>query len=44
MEMHWKDPETAKDFSIVAQGADGGEIEITHWKGQQSAVLPVIAR
>ena len=34
MEMHWTDPETAKDFSIIAQGKDNGTIEITHWKGQ----------
>ena len=44
MDMHWEDPETAKDFSIIAQGAGGGDIEITHWKGQKTAKLPVIKR
>ena len=32
----------AKDFSVIAQGADGGEITITHWKGLQTASLPLI--
>ena len=44
MDMHWSDPETAKDFSIIAQGQDGGDIEITHWKGIESATLPLIER
>ena len=44
MDMHWSDPETAKDFSIIAQGQDGGDIEITHWKGIKSATLPLIKR
>ena len=41
-DMNWQDPEMAKDFSIIAQGVDGGEIEITHWKGLKSATLPLI--
>ena len=42
LDMHWVDPEVAKDFSVIAQGADGGEISITHWKGLQTASLPLI--
>ena len=26
VEMHWEDPEVAKDFSVVAQGASNGGI------------------
>ena len=44
VEMFWNDPEIAKDFSVLAQGASGGAIEITHWKGLKTAKLPVIAR
>ena len=44
MDMHWSDPETAKDFSIIAQGQDGGDIEITHWKGLKTAKFPIITR
>ena len=42
LDMHWVDPEVAKDFSVIAQGADGGEISITHWKGLKTASLPLI--
>ena len=44
VELHWVDPEVAKDFSVVAQGVSNGAIEITHWKGQTTAELPVIER
>ena len=35
-DLHWDDPEVAKDFSVVAQGVSNGAIEITHWKGLES--------
>ena len=36
VEMQWQAPEVAKDFSVVAQGAANGVVEITHWKGLTS--------
>ena len=44
LDMHFEDPEVPKDFSVVAQGATGGAITITHWKGQKSAAWPVITK
>ena len=44
LELDWSDPRMPKDISIIAQGVDGGDIEITHWKGIESAKLPLIGR
>jgi hypothetical protein len=44
VDMQWSAPEVPKDFSVVAQGAAGGDIEITHWKGLTTKQLPVILR
>ena len=44
MDMHWQEPLVPKDFSIVAQGETGGDIEITHWKGLTTAELPHIEK
>ena len=43
-DLHWDDDEVAKDFSVVAQGVGGGDIEITHWKGLQSKTLGHVER
>ena len=43
-DLHWDDPEVAKDFSVVAQGVKNGDIEITHWKGLESKKLAIIER
>ena len=42
LDMNWADSGVAKDFSVIAQGADGGEITITHCKGLLTASLPLI--
>ena len=44
MDMHWQDPEVAKDFSVVAQGLSGGGLTITHSTGMKTAAFPVLEK
>ena len=44
LDLDWSDPKMAKDISIIAQGKDGGAIELKHWKGLKSATFPRIER